>query len=400
MLKFLFIISLISLVLGQVARTQFGNGVAITLLDISVGVLVGSWLTGIISKKDFPKNTLTIPILLFFTVGVITLLINSSHLTAQQFIASFLYALRWLIYALVYFVVKDFKKEFRDKIPNLLTVAGSGIVVLGFVQYFFYNNLRNLFYLQWDDHLYRMFSTFLDPNFAGVFFSLFLFLTISRISDAITEKYRRSIYIFSALSLMTLLAVILTYSRTALITLGVGTVSLLFLKRNRKMVTVFLLIAFFFSLLFSNVGVEGRNPFRTASSQERLRSMYIAIYIIEKNPVFGVGFNAYRYAQNRYGFRISEKWQVSHADAGTDNSFLFVLATTGIVGLSVYLFFWIRVIREIGEIREKSRLNDRAMVLASVVGILASSFFLNTLFYSMLMYWMWVLLAVTVNKKP
>ena len=59
-----------------------------------------------------------------------------------------------------------------------MLISGSLIVLLGFIQLMFYPALRNLYYLGWDEHLYRMFSTFLDPNFAGAFFVLFTLFVI------------------------------------------------------------------------------------------------------------------------------------------------------------------------------------------------------------------------------
>ena len=89
------------------------------------------------------------------------------------------------------------------------------------------------------------------------------------------------------------------------------------------------------ALLFvvSDTSVEGLNPFRTVSSGERLKSFNEGVYIFEKNSVLGVGFNTYRYAQVRYSIRNQIGAAGSNADAGTDNSWLFVAATTGIVGL-------------------------------------------------------------------
>ena len=54
----------------------------------------------------------------------------------------------------------------------LLLFSGLVIVGLGFVQYFFYLGLRNLYYLGWDEHLSFIFQL-LDPNFAGAFPALF-----------------------------------------------------------------------------------------------------------------------------------------------------------------------------------------------------------------------------------
>lgn len=388
--KILFVTTIVGFVFGQFARVQLGNGVAITLLDLSVGLLVASWLFITILKKRRHKDPLLLPMFLFFGGGVISLFVNSNNLQSNQLIVSFLYGLRWLGYAALYFVVKDFQKDFKNKIKSLLFISGSAIVLLGFIQYFFYNNLRNLYYLEWDDHLYRLFSTFLDPNFASVFFALFFISIFGKLQEKFWKKETHTVILYGAVSLLTLLVLVLTYSRTGLITLIVGFVAYVWFHGHKKLLIPFIVLLIFLLVIFSNVGVEGRNPFRSASSGERIKSMQVAFSIIQRNPVFGVGFNAYRYAQHRYGFRLSQQWETSHADAGTDNSWLFVLATTGIVGFLAYGFLWIRVFRVV---REVGDVGKRAMVMATLAGFLASSLFLNTLFYPMLMYWMWVLLG-------
>lgn len=396
MIKFLFILSLNAFVLGQAARIQFGNGVAVTLLDIAVGIFVGTWFMRFVYKRKSVKDKLLLPVLLFFAAGLVSLIINSAHLEQKQLAVSFLYALRWLAYAGLYFAVKEFPAEHKRKASDMLLLAGGTIVALGFLQYLFYNNLRNLYYLQWDDHLYRMFSSFLDPNFAGVFFALYLFLLFGKLLDHSVQKKRKHFFVYAILSFLTILALVLTYSRSGLIAFVAGMLVFLFVKGNKKLALPVFGVVLLFLLIFSNIGVEGRNPFRVVSSRERIKSMNDAIQIIQKNPFIGVGFNAYRYAQNKYGFRTSDKWQVSHADAGTDNSFLFVLATTGIVGLLAYVFLSVRIIRGIREIRDVSM---RAMIIATMAGLIAGSLFLNTLFYPMLMYWMWILLGISNREN-
>jgi hypothetical protein len=100
-----------------------------------------------------------------------------------------------------------------------------------------------------------------------------------------------------------------------------------------------------------------------------------------------VGFNAYRYAQRDYGFLEEERWQLSHAGAGADSSLLFVLATTGILGLGAYLKIWLKVL-------EKSGSKKNRLLVLTVLGVLLShSLFLNSLFYPWIMAWLWLVLA-------
>lgn len=389
MFKALFIITLIGFIPGQFARLQLPNGVAITLLDMLVAFFVGYGIFHTIQKKKI-KRELLIPVVIFFAVGVFTLFLQVAVLQSQQLFVAFLYGLRWILYAAVFFVVSNTDRHLKKEMQSYLLIAGGAVVLLGFVQYFLYNNLRNLYYLQWDDHLYRMFSVFLDPNFAGVFFCLYLFFVIPYMLRAYEAHDRKQTVLYGIVCFLTLLAVILTYSRTALLVLAAGVVALIIIRLSRRAVLGFLAVILGLVVVFSDIGVEGRNPFRSVSSIERLRSMKTALEIIGRHPILGVGFNAYRYAQNRYGYRTSDRWQVSHADAGTDNSYLFVLATTGVVGFAVYVHLWYRII-----IQAKRNKSSRLLLYPTIAGLLVSALFLNTLFYPMLLYWFWAVLGVT-----
>ncbi|MBI3070128.1 MAG: O-antigen ligase family protein, partial [Candidatus Levybacteria bacterium] len=128
----------------------------------------------------------------------------------------------------------------------------------------------------------------------------------------------------------------------------------------------------------------------------RLESTGNAIAIFKDNPLIGVGFNAYRYAQYRYGFIKGENWQIVHSGAGTDNSFLFVLATTGIIGLISYLYLWWVILKK--AYFEKSSKIISGVVFASVAGLALNAFFINSLFFPFIMAWMWILLGLTESN--
>jgi O-antigen ligase len=136
-------------------------------------------------------------------------------------------------------------------------------------------------------------------------------------------------------------------------------------------------------LLPRRSGGEGIRLERTRTVQARVGSWRNALIISRDHPLLGVGFNAYRYAQRDYGF-LKEQWQESNAGAGADSSFLFVLATTGILGFFTYLWIWM-----------KSLISNYSSVVifSSIIAIFIHSFFLNSLFYPWVMAWIWILLA-------
>lgn len=393
-LKILFSLFLLSFPAAEVGRLQFSNGVAITINDILLIVLVLYFLAFKIYKKSKWKNYyLKKPILIFIIVGLLSLLINFFNYSFNNIIVSSLYLFRFVLYLSLYFIVIEFSNNYKKKIPLLLLLSGSMVVLLGFIQYFFYPSLKNLFYLGWDEHLYRMFSTFLDPNFAGVFFSLFFIYSLIFINKSI--KNNKNLLFYSFISVFALISVYLTYSRSGLIMLLVSVLVYLLLKNKRKLVlSVVLVLILVIFIVPKSFKTEGTNLLRINSSTARIESFEQALEIFKNHPVLGVGFNAYRYAQNKYVGLNTTYWQTTHSGAGTDNSFAFILSTTGIIGFISYIYLLYKVL-----ILAKIKKNVFAPVLLAIIpGLMVSSLFINALFYVLILEWVWILIGLTESS--
>lgn len=394
--KLLFIFLLMLFPLGQIGRVELGGGVNILPNDVVVFIAVSAWIIKkIINRALTLKSKLTRPIILFVLISLLSLVFNLEKLSQPQAVVASLYLIRWLSYAGLYFVVRDFSLDFRKKLLYGLMLSGTASAILGLVQYFLYPNLRNLYYAGWDEHLYRLFSTFLDPNFAGAIFILTFLLAISLSRGINTfplpkwkQGYTSGVLAFAMV--VSFIALLLTYSRGSFLSFAVSLFVFFLLFRKTKLVFLFMGVFLLgLILLPKNLQSEGVLLFRTASIGARIESVERAIAIFKDNPLFGVGFNAYRYAQIRYGFLPFEQ-QESHAGAGTDNSFLFVLATTGIIGFVAYLYLWVRVV---GEAR------GNALVLASIASIFVHALFVNSLFYPWILEWMWILIGASTVEK-
>ncbi len=386
LLKSLFILIIFLFAFGEVIRIPFAD-LSIKLIDIGVILLAAYWVSFIIKnfKKIKINKETSVPILIFFAVALLSLLLNARFLSINELFVSSLYLVRWIAYASIILIIAMFDNSFKKIVIKLLMFIGILIVVLGYTQYLFYPNLRNLYDLGWDEHLYRLFSTFLDPNFAGAFFVLYFLFVLNILIISLKKQARFFSLFIGLISLFTLIAIFLTYSRSALLMLIVGSFIFLFLN-IRILFAILIVIIFLLTTIFlpKAYKTEGTNFFRIASSEARIGSAKQAIEIFKEDPLFGVGFNAYRYAKNRHGFTFGN-WEESHADAGTDNSFLFLLATTGVTGFIAYLYMWFKIIKI--NIRSK-------LLIASVMAIFVDSLFVNSLFYSFLMFWIWTLVGL------
>ena len=368
---------------GQLTRLPFSlnPSVHLYLTDILVFLIFFLWLLTFLKKKKYQPPSLKKPILLFAGFALLSFLINLKNFALNENTIAFLYWLRWIFYASLYFVVFDLKSKFKwlrwPEFKCYLMIVGSSVAVFGLIQYFWFPNLKALEVLQYDPHFYRVVGTFLDPGFTGIILSLTLFLILFAWFDQ-KKKY------LIPLGLVVYLALALTYSRASWLAFLLGA----FLIFLRKKAWLFLLGIVFLSVvtfyLLPRPAGEGGKIERTYTVYARLKNYQQTLFVAKKHPLLGVGFNTYRYVQRDYGFLSQEDWQISQSGAGADSSFLLVLATTGIFGFLSYLWFWGKALKE-----NKKNL----LVLVSLLIIMIHSFFLNSLFYPQIMAWMWLMVG-------
>jgi len=368
---------------GQLGRLPIKLGgfpeVNFYLTDIVVGLLgvigvirVIREIRGIREVGEKKMPVLAKPMLVFLGITALSLLVNIPFWGRKEILVGGLYWLRLAAYFGVYFWIN------LSNWPDLLLVCGGAVAVFGLIQYFAWPDLTSLKYIGWDPHYYRLAGTFLDPNFTGIILVLTIILLISKFKPSI---FQYSLFIILYLSLA------LTYSRASWLAFLGGVGSWFWLKEKKGGIKTIIFIIFIIiitaAVLPRGPGGEGVKLERVSSVLSRVGSWQQALIIAKDKPIFGVGFNTYRYAQKKYGF-LAEDWQTSHSGGGMDNSFLFVLATSGILGL-LGLLGWL------GKIFILS-FKKSPLVFASLVAILIHSLFNNTLFYPWVMGWLVIIL--------
>ncbi len=384
LLKFLLPILFISFTFAELFRIQLPGAVSLGVIDIIVLGIVSSWLF-FVKKGEYQ---LKIPILLFIGSALLSQIVNFGNFELEQVKVGLLYLIRWVLYASLYFVFVDIGWKNLKNIKNYMILSGIFILIFGFIQYKFYPSLKNLYYLGWDDHLYRLFSTFLDPNFAGVFIVLFIIFIFF-------QKFKNK-YEYYGLLLASFAALILTYSRGAILMLLVSTFTYSLLKKNYKLigglVGVLVLITIALSPNFNTVNTD---LFRMPSLTQRIENTKQTLFVYEKNPIFGVGFNNFRYVRDRY---FQKDWvdYPSHAGAGSDNSSALILATAGIPGFLTYVFLLYKIFK-LG-LNNLKKTPYAWILVISLAGLIANSFLLNSLFYSFIMIWMWIVIGLTESS--
>lgn len=376
---------LLSLTLGQVARLPvspiYG---AVNLIDIILVITVGSWLFSLkFSKRKILLPPGFWPLAIFWFVAGISLVNAFKFFPTEDVLVSGLFLIRFFLYSQIYLVV--YNTVTCEELPlwtTLLILVGAVIASLGLLQFIFLPDLRFLALYGWDPHVGRLVSTFLDPNFVGGFLVLTLILLLSKILFAPRAGKFELFLVF-----LLLVSILLTFSRSTYLMLTVSLLSIGILK-SKKLLFGLLLLFFLAIVLVPRVNERVIGALNVdVTAQARIDSWKNALTIASDFPFWGVGFNTFRFAQVEYGYFNPDQPQGSHAGAGSDSSFLTILATTGTFGLVVYLFIYLRIIGKSWLTAGSNYLSFSAVV--SLVSLFFHSQFVNSLLFPPTMLWLW-----------
>lgn len=385
---FLTVGGILSLILGEFGQYPFGTtSNSVSLLDILVllsVVFLMIWKIGIKKELNFPREFLLL--LGFWIVAMLSLIINWDF-------RGYLYLLRYILYSAMflvgYFIIKD-RVVNLDYLIELIAKLSGVFAILGIVQLLVYPDFKFLTDYGYDPHIGRLSATFLDPNYAGLFlntgliFSIYLYL----------KRQEKSWLIYSLLSAV---GVILTFSRGGWLVLLI--VSIVLLGYRSKKLLGFFLIGVLLAVLFiprvQQRVVGALNIDVTA--KERIESWNKGITVFYQSPLLGIGFNNTRFALEENNLIKVFSSDGGNSGAGVDSSFIFILMTTGIIGMISFLSFWIYVIRLIT--KQTSNFLLKLVFFTLLMGLSIGSQFVNGLFYPPLMFLLYLLTGAILGTK-
>lgn len=395
-LKYLFYLCLFSLVLGPLGALPLGiSYINIYITDIFVGLIFTLGIYYLIKRRKFVRaDKIAIFFSGFVSIAVISLLLSQIKLNIFEKLTSGLYIFRLFAYFSVYLALKMLmvkKLVTKQNTVKLLIVVGVLLAVLGWAQYFLYPDLRNLYYLGWDPHFKRIFSTYLDPNYFGLMMVLTIISMFSLWGKYYFKISRKFLSVAQILALCLLffifMTLMFTYSRSSYLSLVVSLGFFFVLKRKFKLLAGSVLALITAMVILPRPEGAGVQLERVFSVETRIESWREALRIFADNPILGIGFNTSRIVKIRYNFLLDNP-SSNHAGAGFDNSLLFVAATTGLMGFLSYLIFLLGAFRNV-DVKAKT----------SLLAIIVHSVFLNSLFFPWVMLWLWIVLAANVKEN-
>jgi len=356
MIYFLLLLTIYIWPFGQLlAFTGTAFPFTIYLFDLAVLLVFISLVFSKNRKKIF-SGTIVKPLIIFLVVAVLSLIINFKQAMSSGLPLSSLYLLRLIIYPSLFFAAR-YIGFIRLKKPLLLSIGIFSLLCL--LQYLVFPDMRYLKNLGFDDHYFRLIGPFYDPNFTGA--------VLAGIALYFVAKSK----LLLSLPFVGLLA--LTFSRASYLVFFVGLICLLFTHKKTKLLLLLVLLGAIVYLIPKPSG-EGVNLLRTFSIYSRLGSWQQGLTLFTQKPVFGWGYNTLRGID---GTRFQ-----------TDNSFIYLLSTTGIVGLLSFTNLLLKL--------NKSTKNGSIKIL--IISLLIHSLFNNSLFYIWILALFWVALGIGQEK--
>ena len=326
--KYLLVALVLTLGFGQLLRFEFFS-VPLYLHDILVILLLATLLPRrlIAVKRTFldrrPERsssrdseagrrvlTGTTGIYVFLAGLALSSLRALTLYSPSQLLTPSLYALRLLAYLALYFILKN-SKIIVSKLYFLL--AGGLTLAIGLLQYFLLPDMRWAQYLGWDDHLSRLTLPHFDPTFMAVMLALALLSFVPKVYSS---------WLYTTGNLLTLF---LTYSRSVWLSLAITFVFFIpkIKKLNYLVIGICLLVI---PILFlpKKFG-EGTNLLRTYSIDSRIQADWSYVTEYRFDLLLGRGLNTLI-------LDLPFASRPNHA-TGPNNSYLYLLVTTGVLGL-------------------------------------------------------------------
>ncbi|HJZ05342.1 hypothetical protein A2634_04000 [Candidatus Amesbacteria bacterium RIFCSPHIGHO2_01_FULL_48_32] len=373
------IIIIVASAIGNIYKIPFlRDDIHATIIDLAVlAIIVSGLVIGVVTQNRDSKYSKTV--LAFLAVAILTLLVSGSRYGPAALLVGSLYILRWAAYGFFPFFSRILQNSPKGRhLPLIVCLV---IIIVSVAQYLWQPDIRHLAVAEWDPHYYRVVGSFLDPGFTGLLlvFSLVFFTIKPRIHSQIVRTLLWGI---------NYLAFAFTYSRSSYLGYLAAMAYISWRRRSIKFfLATTLLLAITIPILPRASDGDGVKLERKFSVSARFDSWKNSLIIFFQNPILGVGFNTYRYAQRAYKIEPDSKWLKSHAGAGADSSLLFVAATTGMVGLTAYLYYLRHLFSYSG-------------LRYYLIPLLFHSFFLNSLFYPYVMFWLALMLGEELKHQP
>jgi hypothetical protein len=386
---------LLLLSLGQLQRLQLDSGIAVYAYDV---VIILSLLVGIATQfKTWKESLRTLRHTPWFVPGLllggwIVIGLVNAVVSGTPTLTAILRLTRLGMYAAwawqVSLWIQTKKTTISKLVWGVLTMAGL-VAVWGFLQYLILPDTRYLATLGWDNHYFRLISTWLDPGFTGLLLVLGILWTWR-------WRQKMSFTINTGLIIFLSITTALTYSRSSLVAWLAAVGLLLGWKSiwKKKPLTVWLPLLLSLGILLSSwwwlprKASEGTILTRTStidarvvSTQSVLENMTVSEWIKGRGLLTPIKDSVAR----------QEAFATYNHAVIPDNLVTQLLSGIGIGGVALLLWLcW-----------EVSRRHRTSLWLGSVfLAVLLHSLFNNSLFHPFISLSLFLSIVAEAHSRP
>lgn len=364
---FLSLIAL-SLIFGQIARIQVGSGIQFYILELFVVLHIGILLFRVRNIQIHRSRFVRIGVLWFGYVCML-LVVTSFGKSSSDNLRALLYVTRIGIFAL-YATLTDALQIPSSIAKRIWHITSLIIPVMCLVQYLFMPDLRLLQQYGWDPHMYRAVGLYLDPPILGTVLGI-LFIS------AMFEKRKVAM-------ILNYLAVIFLFSRSTYLSIFIVVISYV-LKRKQWVQAIVWVLFFGLSLWLAPMTIPRYSQLESAKI-ERVSTVLSRRVEIEaglrawmNQPVFGFGFNRVAEYKTHHPEIYGKEIATSHAASAFHSFWVTQLATTGIVGVLLLIYWYTLAMR-------KSEMWFLVLVPPALIGLFDNVFFHPFVLYCLLLH--------------
>ena len=396
-------VAMIGLLVGNLGRIPvFSTGdrdAPILLNDLLVGIVLCAGALNAVRRRALQLDSVALFALTFAAVGGASTLLSIPRfgLTGFEALVSLAYLARWLFYFGIYVVLINALRS-GDVVGLWRTLELYVLIfaAFGIVQSITMPDFAQLVYpdsrvrADWDPQGHRLVSSWLDPQLAGAFIMLTLLIELALIS------VRGRVPLWKPILLS--VALLLTASRAGAVATVVGVAVIVATRGlSRRMLRISISLAVFAAVttpvvlqltgLMNKLHVD-------ASAMQRVVAWTRAWRVLSEHPVIGIGFNAWGFVQERYGYERLYVFSYS-----LDGGLIFIALMSGALGLGLYIAMLTALIRRARRLWRNQAVppEHRGLAVGTVAGTIAlivNSLFANALLLPYLMETMWVLWAL------
>ncbi|MDH5661361.1 MAG: O-antigen ligase family protein [Elusimicrobiota bacterium] len=389
-----------------------------TVLRIMVLFILAVWLTKVLreGKIRWQRTPLNLPIIMFLLICGLSTLFSVSPRLSLWGMHGFYFEgfLSFLCYGIVYFIAANYVTDKR-KILKTLLIASVIVSVYALVQ------ASGITFFVWrgTQPYPRVWSTLGNPNFLGPY--LIMVIPIYLVFLMRAETVRKKL-LYSLFTLISVLALIFTYSRAAWLGMAVGLIVFAFMvnKKQLKANSFFLMGIMVSSIILVSIypRLYLRPEERTATMKPiveravstvdfkepgitaRLSAWETTIKMTLKRPILGFGLDTLGMSFRRFMSKDYEKLAGRFSTAGyAHNEFLQYGTTIGLVGLGAYLFLlfvFFRILIKVSRGKDKNLLVSG--LCASCVALLVNNQFSFSTIVPATLLWFFFGLGVSLSE--